>query len=315
MSAVAPLPPSPVPPTPAKPAANRRSRSEEAEIVRAKKTLAALPALLAGIAKKDANAAKVRIDAAWVAQYGSILTSAEAAADGRAVARTDLRKATATERQSSTQLGALLTDVRALVATHNPDDENAQRAYGRGTVLDPRRTGPTLTLAGAVLQAWSGQWKQVGLDSGVTQSTIDQIRSLRDSLSSADTGQLGIMTSNTDGTVQRAALFKTLRTMSTFAVAVVKNVFGKASSQAQSLADPRPLTQRGATRKAATKAKKVATTVAKKAARAAKPKNRAATAKRRAKRVAVATRAAALVATAKPIAKRKAAGAKKKAAK
>jgi hypothetical protein len=315
MTAVAPPTPSPVQPTAAKPAKNRRSRSEEAEIVRAKKTLAALPPLLAGIAAKDANAAKVRIDAAWVAQYGSIITSAEAAADGRAVGRADLRKATAAERQSGATLSAILTDVRGLVTTHNPGDENAQRAYGRGTILDARRTGPTLALAGAVLQAWNGQWKKVGQDSGVTQATINQIQSLRDSLSSADTGQLGVMTTNEDGTVQRAALFTTLRTMSTFAVTVAKNVFGNTSSQLRSLSDPRPLTKRAATRKAATKAKKVAQKVAKKAAKAAKPKNRAATAKRRAKRAAVATRAAALATPAKPIAKPKAKTAKKKAAK
>jgi hypothetical protein len=311
MSAVAPLPPSPVPATPAKPAKNRRSRSEEAEIVRAKKTLAALPPLLAGIAAKDANAAKVRIDAPWVTQYGSIITSAEAAADGRAVARADLRKATATERQSAAQLGVLLADVRDMVVTHNPTDENAQRAYGRGALLEATRTGPTLAMAGAILQAWNGQWKKVGQDSGVTQSTIDQIQALRDSLSSADTGQLGVMTTNVDGTVQRAALFTTLRTMSTFAVSVTKNVFGRGSAQLQSLSDPRPLTKRGAKRKAATKAKKVATTAAKKAAKAAKPKNRAATAKGRAKRAAVAARAAALVAAAKPVAKAKKAAKKK----
>jgi hypothetical protein len=311
MTAIALPAASPVLPTSAKVAKNRRSRSEEAEIVRAKKTLAALPPLLAGIAAKDAHAAKVRIDAAWVTQYGNIITSAEAASDGRAVARADLRKATTAERQTATKLGALLADVRDLVATHNPTDDNAQRAYGRGALLEATRTGPTLALAGSVLQAWNGQWKQVGKDAGVTQATMTQIQSLRDSLSSADTGQLGVMTQNVDGTVQRAALFSTLRTMSAFAVNVTKNVFGKTSAQLHSLSDPRPLTKRAATRKAVTKAKNVAKKAAKKAAKAAKPKNRAATAKGRAKRAAVAARAAALTASAKPAAKAKKAAKKK----
>ena len=63
----------------------------------------------------------------------------------------------------------------------------------------------------------------------MTQATIDQIQSLRDSLSSADTGQLSVMTQNADGTVQRSALFAALRTMSNFAVQVTKNVFGNTS--------------------------------------------------------------------------------------
>lgn len=284
------------PATPAtKPEKNRRSRAEEAEIVRAKKTLAALPPLLAGIAAKDAHAAKTRINKAWVARYASIIASAEAAADGRSIARADLRKATTAERQSATKLAALLVDVRERVATHSPDDASAQQAYGRGTTLNPRRTGPTLALAGAVLQAWSGQWKQVAQDAGVTPATISEIQSLRDSLSSADTGQMGVIAQNVDGTIQRAALFSTLRTLSTFAVRVVQNVFGKTSRQVQSLSDPRPLTNRAAGRKAATKVKKAAVKAAKKAKKAAKPKRTAAAVKRRAKRAAIAAQTAALM--------------------
>jgi hypothetical protein len=311
MTATTSLPTPPPQPSvsPARPPRNRRSRTEEAEIVRAKKTALALPQLLAGIAAYDANAAKVRIDQAWLDQYESTIAAAEAAADGRAIARVDLRAATAEERSSATKLAKLLIDVRDRVATHGPDDVNAQKAYGRGAKISPKSTGATLALAGSFLQAWDGKWKTNAADAGVTQAAIDEIRSLRDSLSSADMGQHGIVSANTDGTLQRGALFAVLRSMSAFAVRVVKNVFGGMSSQTLSLSDPRPLTNRGAARKAAKKAAAKAKKATAEAKKAAKPKKAAAAAKRRAKRSALALRKAAVTAAAKPATATKPAGA------
>ena len=125
---------------------------------------------------------------------------------------------------------------------------------------------------------------------------MDQVQSLRDGLSSADMGQHGIVTSNVDGTMQRAALFAVLRSMSAFAARVVANVFGKTSSQMLSLSDPRPLTSRAGKKRIAAKAKKAEL----KAKKAAKPKKRTpAAAKRRATRSAVAARAATLAVPAK----------------
>jgi hypothetical protein len=276
----------------------RRSRSEAAELARAQTILAALPPLLAGIAAKDAHAAAVRIDRAWVTYYAGVLASAEAAAGKRVVARSELKRATLAERASAAELASLLTDVRATVATHHPDDVNTQRAFGRGVRIEATRTGETTALAGTVLAAWGRQWKQAGLAAGVTQATIDRIAALRDSLTSADVEQHQVMTANALATSDRLATFAALRTMSTFAARVTANVFGRGSRELRSLSDPRPLTSRGAARKAAAKAKRLAAKAAKKAAKAAKPKHRAATMKRRAKRAAVAARTAEVIAAA-----------------
>ena len=307
MTAVAPPPVSPpTPATSAKAPANRRSRSEEANIVRAKNTLRALttmPAILAGVAKKDANAKNVRIDQGWVTQYASVISGCESSSAGRAVGRADLKQATASERASGAQLATILKDVREVVATHNPDDTNAQKTFGRGTQIEASRTGPTIALADTFLAAWNGNWKQVAADSGVTQATMDQMKALRDSLSGADMGQHGVVTANSDGTLQRAALFTVLRSMSTFATRVVDNVFGKTSSEAKALTDTRPLTRAGAAKKAAAKAKTTAKKAAAKAKKAAKPKNEPAAVKRRAKHAAVAARVKAVKAGAKPAAK------------
>jgi hypothetical protein len=223
-----------------------------------------------------------------------------------------MKAATAQERKSAAELAALLVDVRDRIATHTPDDVSAQQAYGRGSSINAKSTGALIGVAGSFLLAFDGQWKKVATDAGVTSATMGQIQSLRDSLSSADMGQHGIITANADGTMQRAALFTVLRSMSTFAVKVVNNVFGKTSSQALSLSDPRPLTNRAAARKAETKLAKKAKRAAAAAKKAAKPKKRAATVKRRAKSVAVKARAGALTAAAKPAANAKSA---KKAAK
>jgi hypothetical protein len=282
----------------------RRSVASDAIIARAKLTAAALPPLLAGIAAKDANAASVRIDEAWVAHFESVITSAEEATAGSLVAKVDQKAATADEKQKGLQLSLLLTDTRDLVATHNPDDLAAQQAYGRGERIDPRRTSALATLAGAYLAAWDGKWKEPAVDAGVTQATMDQIQSLRDALSSAILAQHGVVTTNEDGTVNRAAALAVVREMTAFAVKVVANVFGRASSQARSLSDTRPLTNRASARKASTKAKKTAAQAAKKAkktARLAAPGKRSAAAKGRAKRAAVAAKAKALAA--KPVAK------------
>jgi hypothetical protein len=290
--------------TNAKGARARRSLASDAVIVRAKQTLAALPPLLPGIAQKDANAASVRIDEAWVARFGSVIRSAEEATAGSIVAKVDQKAATADERQKGLQLSLLLTDTRDLVATHNPDDLAAQQAYGRGEKIDPRRTTALATLAGAYLAAWDGKWKEPAVDAGVTQATMDQIQSLRDALSSAILAQHGVVTTNEDGTVNRAAALAVVREMTAFAVKVVTNVFGRGSSQARSLSDTRPLTNRASGRKATTKAKKTAAQAAKKAkktARLAAPGKRAAAAKGRAKRAAVAAKAKALAA--KPVGK------------
>ena len=284
----------------------RRTKATDANIVRAKTTLAALSPLLPGIAAKDANAAKVRIDQAWLTQYADVIAAAEGAAAGSAVARLDLKTATADERRKGLGLSLLLTDVRDLVATHNPDDLAAQQAYGRGERIDPRRTSMLVSLAGAYLAAWDGKWKQPAVDAGITQATMDQIQALRDGLSSADVQQHGLGTTNADGTVDRAATLAALRQMTAFAVKVVANVFGRGSKELRSLSDPRPLTNRASARKAVTKAKKAAVATAKKAkktAKLAKPGARAAAAKGRAKRAAVKARAVAVVARAKPAAK------------
>ena len=106
----------------------------------------------------------------------------------------------------------------------------------------------------------------------------------------------GVITSNADGSVNRAALFQVLRSMNAYAAKVVQNVYGKGSKELRSLSDPRPLTSRGAARKTATKAAKKQKAAAAKAKKAAKPKKRAAAAKRRAKRVAVAAQASTLTA-------------------
>jgi hypothetical protein len=302
-----PVTATPSPKAAAKASRNRRSRSEEAEIVRAKKTLAALsaqPSILKGIAAKDANAAKVRIDKSWLNEYSALISQAEEASDGRAVAKVDLKKATAQERAQATQLATLLTDVRDQVATHFPDDAETQQAYGRGVKVNPKVTGATIALAGAFLSAWDGDWKQPAEDAGVTQATMDQIQSLRNSLSAADMGQQGVITENVDGTITRSALFAALRSMNTYAVKVVTAVFGKTSSQVLALSDPRPLTSRGAAKKAVTKAKKTATKLLAKAKKAAKPKALAATLKRRAKRKAVAARVKAVTSLSKTTAKR-----------
>ena len=280
------------------------AKVREARIMRT--TLAALPAMLPGIAKKDAKAAKVRIDEAWVAQYSSILAAADAAAGGRTVARVDLKSATLQEREAAAELAALLTEVRGQIETHFPKDEHAQEAFGRGEQLDARRTGPLLDTAATFLAAWAGQWNAIATKAGVTEETMNQIRTLRDSLSSADVGQQGVQTANADGALTRAALFQALHSMSVYAVKVVKNVFGKTSTEARSLADPRPLTNRAAAQKSATKAKKQAKAAAAKAKRAAKPKKRSAAVKRRVKRVAVAAKASALTAPSKGAAKKSA---------
>jgi MinD-like ATPase involved in chromosome partitioning or flagellar assembly len=141
---------------------------------------------------------------------------------------------------------------------------------------------------------------------------MDQIQSLHDALSAADAQQGTVMTANAQSTVDRAALFRTLKTMTGYAAKVAQSVFGKTSRQAQSLADPRPLTNRGAKRRAATKAKKLADKVAKKTAKAAKRKDYAAAAKRRAKRAAVAARATSLAEPVTPTKKANAKAAKKK---
>jgi hypothetical protein len=290
------------PPAPAgapKTAKARRSSAADAIVVRAKTTLAALPPLLAGIAAKDARAAKVRIDAAWVARYADVIASAEDAAAVGAVAKVDKKAATAEERQKGLELSLLLTDTRALVATHNPDDLAAQQAYGRGETIDPRRTSGLVAVAGAYLAAWDGKWKQPAVDAGVTQATMDQLKTLRDGLSSADLGQHQVLTTSADGAVERAAAVAVLREMTAFATKVVANVFGRASSELRSIADPRPLTNRASARKAATKAKKAAAKTAKKtkkAATLAKPGARAKAAKGRAKRAAVKARAKAVAA-------------------
>jgi DNA-binding protein HU-beta len=310
--------PAPLAATNSKPSKARRSLALDAVIVRARQTLAALPALLAGIAAKDAHAAKVRIDDSWVSDYASVLATAEEASAGGSVARVDQKAATAEERQKGLELSLLLTDTRDVVATHNPDDLAAQQAYGRGEKIDPRRTSLLVNIAGAYLAAWDGKWKTPAVDAGVTQATMDKIQSLRDALSSADLAQHEVTLTNEDGTVNRAAALSLLRQMTAFAVKVVTNVFGRGSKQLRSLADPRPLTNRASARKAATKAKQAAAKTAKKAkktARLAKPGARAAAVKGRAKRTAVKARAQALLT--KPAAKAatKKAPAKKKAAK
>jgi hypothetical protein len=295
-------------PTPAaKGSRNRRSRSEEAEIVRAKKTYTALstiPSILKGIAAKDANAAKVRIDKAWVSEYASTITQADEASAERSVAKVDLKQATTQERTQATELATLLTDTRQLVSTHFPNDVASQEAYGRGAKINARNTGSTIALAGAFLSAWDGKWKQTAENAGVTQATMDRIQSLRDALSAADMSQQGVISTNVDNTLTRSALFVQLRSMNKFAAQVVGNVFGKASSQALALSDPRPLTSRDAVKKAATKAKVSAKKLAAKAKKAAKPKNTAASLKRRAKRLAVAARVQAVKAAPKTSAKR-----------
>jgi hypothetical protein len=301
-----------MPTSPQTPAARtpkaRRSVAIDAVVVRAQQTLAALPALLPAIAAKDAKAAKVRIDQAWVDQYAELIATASSAEGERVVATVDQKAATAAERQKGLELSLLLTDLRDLVATHNPDDLAAQQAYGRGEVIDPRRTSALVTIAGAYLAAWDGKWKEPAVDAGVTQATIDKIQTLRDSLGSADVAQHTVMTTNSSKTVARAAAITAVRQMTAFAVKVVTNVFGKGSPELVSVSDPRPLTNRASARKAATKAKKAAVKTAKKAkktARLAKPGARSAALKGRAKRASIAAQAKALAAKAKPAAKKK----------
>lgn len=308
---------SPTPSASVKHSKARRTRAADADVERAKLTLAALPPLLAGIATKDKNAAKVRIDKAWVTQYANVIAATEQAEGGRTVATVAQKAATSTERETADDLAVILIDVRELVATHNPDDLAAQQAYGRGEKIDPRRTSATIAVAQGFLQAWSGKWKEPATDAGVTQATMDQIETLMNELSAANVGQHDVMTTNADSTVEREAALSVLREMNVFAARVVANVFGKSSSQAASLSNPRPLTNRGAARKAATKAKHAAVKTAKKAtktAKLAKPGARAALAKGRAKRAAVKARAQAVAAKAAPAAK-KAKGAKKAKAK
>lgn len=230
-------------PAPTKPPRVRRSRSEEAEIVRAKKTARALSPLLAGIAKADAHAKEVRIDKTWVERYASLTSAAERSADGRAVRRADLKAATNLERETARQLAARLIDVRHRIATHHKDNLAAQQAFGRGARIEAPRTGPLIGLAGAFVAAIRGEFQQVARDAGITDPMARTIEDLRGKLSDADMGQHGVITVNVDGTLDRRALFQVLRSMSEFSVRVVKNVFGAGSHELQALSDPRPLTR------------------------------------------------------------------------
>jgi hypothetical protein len=295
----------------------RRTRAGEADIARAIIVLAALPSLLPGIAAKDKGAAKVRIDKAWVTQYANVLAAAQTAEGQRNVATVEQKAATADEKQKGLQLSLILTDVRDLVATHNPDDLAAQQAYGRGEQIDPRRIHALATIAGAYLAAWDGKWKTPAVDAGVTQATMSQIQSLRDALAASYAGQHQVIATSEEGTSDRVATLAGLRQLTAFAVKVVTNVFGRGSSQLRSLSDPRPLTSRASAFKAKTKAKHAAVkaaTKAKKKAVAAKPGARAKALKRRAARVVRAAKTKAVVAKAKPAAKvRKSAKKKAKA--
>jgi len=252
-----------------------RSKSTEATIVRAKAVAVALPPLLAGIAEADADAASVRIDQAWVDDFNALISSAEQTADAQPVRAAKRMGATQDERSTGDRLAAALIALRDRIATHHTDDVGLQRAFGRGLQIEGGRTGAVIAAAGAVAQAWT-EHRDEAAAAGVTQAQIDGIASLRSALSSADVAQRQASTSRRDGTVDKTAQLALVAERSAYAVRVVGNVFGKASAEARSVADPRAKTGTGvkkATAKAARAATKQAVAQRKKllAARSAKP--------------------------------------------
>jgi hypothetical protein len=298
----------------------QRSQTLDAAIARAQGVATALGPLLGGIAKADAQAKKVRIDAAWVANLESVIAAAESAQGERKTATVEQKAATAAEHEAAAKLVTLLIQVRDLVATHNPDDLAAQQAYGRGEKIDARHIAGALEVAREVVAAYAGKWKQPAVDAGITAATIAQIVSLTSTLAKAAVSQRAEKATGSQKALSRASALKALRELCAFAVRVVASVYGKASPQLATLADPRPLQGRGAARKIATKTKAKAAgakVAAKKAASRAKPGARGKTNARKAKRAAVAAGAAVLVkgrAAAKAGPKAKKTGAKAKKA-
>lgn len=234
-----------------------RSKSTEATIVRAKAIAVALPPLLAGIAEADAHAASVRIDQAWVDDFKALISSAEQTADAQPVRAAQRMGATQDERSTGDQLAAALVALRDRIATHHTDDLGLQRAFGRGLQIEGGRTGVVLAAAGAAAQAWTDHQDEAEA-AGVTQAQIDRIASLRSALSSADVAQGRASTTRRDGTVDKKAQLALVGERSTYAVRVVGNVFGKASAEARSVADPRAKTGTGV-KKASAKATRAAT--------------------------------------------------------
>jgi hypothetical protein len=288
------------PATPAAPKTRRAQRSQalDGAIARARIIATALGPLLPGIAEADAEAAKVRIDASWVGNLVGVIASAEAAQGERVTAIVGQKAATTAEHQAAAKLVELLTAVRELVATHNPDDLAAQQAYGRGEKIDAKHVAGALEIGRAFVAAYGGEWKEAAVDAGVTDATMAEIATLTSSLATAAVSQHAAQTAGSQKTLSRAAAVKALRSLCAFAVRVVKGVYGKGSPQLATLADPRPRQARGAARKLAAKANAKAASArkaAKKAASRAKPGARAKTRARKARTAAVATRAAALV--------------------
>jgi hypothetical protein len=310
----------PAAPHAAKPARHRRSETTASLVARAQTIAAALPALLSGVAKADAGAAHVRINAAWVSNLTTTIAAAQAAQGNRSTVVVGKGVATSNEVLAATSLESVLAKVRTLVETHNPADIAAQRAYGRGAKLNPRDIGGTLEAAQGFVAAWNGDFKQPAVNAGVTQATIDQISALATALAQAKVSHAAAATKASQETLNRRAAVEALQTQCAFATRVVTDVFGKGSPEVATLADPRPMQARGATRKIAAKAKAKSTAArvaAKKAVSRAKPGARAKARAGKAARMVVAARKAALLAgpAKKAAAKRaRATGAKKKKA-
>jgi hypothetical protein len=277
-----------------------RSQSLANAIARGEVVAGALPPLLAGIAKKaQQGKAKPPIDAAWVANLQSVLTQARAAQGQRATAIVAQKQATADAHRTADALAAALSEVRSLVAIHNPDDVEAQLAFGRGMSIDGAKNIPgTRIAARAFVAAYADRWKTAAAAAGVTPAMIASIASMADEVASATTTQHAKKVSGADRTLTRGAAVRALRSLCAFAVKVVQNVYGKGSAQLGTLDDPRPKQGRAQARKAAARAKaklEAAARRAKKAASRAKPGARSRSLARRTRRASAAERAAALV--------------------
>jgi len=234
---------------PVKASRGQRSKSDEATIVRAKAVAKALPTMLDGIAQADSHASKVRIDEDWLTQFGSLIESAEQAADGLTVRVGALAGATSAERAVAATLVGKLVSLRDRIATHFQDDAALQKLFLRGASLHAGSTGSAIAAAGSVALAFAGPRHDDAVAAGVTQADVDEISALRAELSSADVAQHGVIETNKDGTVDRRALMSLVATRTAYAVKVVQSVFGKGSKEAAAVADTRPVVGATKTRK------------------------------------------------------------------
>jgi hypothetical protein len=191
----------------------------------ARQMLARARAHAKAFAKADAGRKKKLLDAAWMRGFEDAIRGLEKAVAAQTTGKGVVVVATSAEVKLRAQLFDALATIRDDIKLSYPDDRALGRAFGVGQRVTAKLTGPLLTAAAAIEDAYAGPHKRTAADAGITPARVAMVAKLRIALAKADTDQNERLSARKGATVAKNEVLDRVRKGAAHVRTVAKHVF------------------------------------------------------------------------------------------